>query len=135
MTTARYDRQLRIWGAHGQRRLESARICVLNSGPCATETLKNLVLGGIAGFDLVDDEMVGEEEFGRNYFVKSEGMGKGRAEGACELLKELNGNVGGTVRHESVKELIHERREFFEEFHFVIATQVMPHALEGANEM
>lgn len=28
----RYDRQLRIWGVHGQRRLEASRVCVLNAG-------------------------------------------------------------------------------------------------------
>lgn len=28
----RYDRQLRIWGAHGQDALEQAHICLLNAG-------------------------------------------------------------------------------------------------------
>ena len=30
--TKRYDRQLRIWGPHGQQALEGARICLLNAG-------------------------------------------------------------------------------------------------------
>ena len=51
----KYDRQLRIWGAHGQASLESARVCLLNAGPTGSETLKNLVLGGIAAFTVVDD--------------------------------------------------------------------------------
>lgn len=41
----KYDRQIRIWGAHGQAALESAKICLLNCGPTGSETLKNLVLG------------------------------------------------------------------------------------------
>ena len=54
----KYDRQLRLWGAHGQMLLESAKICLLRCGPTGSETLKNLVLGGIAAFTVVDDAKV-----------------------------------------------------------------------------
>jgi amyloid beta precursor protein binding protein 1 len=54
----RYDRQIRIWGAHGQGKLQNARVCLLNAGPTGSETLKNLVLGGIAGFVIVDEAKV-----------------------------------------------------------------------------
>lgn len=37
----RYDRQLRIWGAHGQAALESARVCLLNAG--TTWTLDDVI--------------------------------------------------------------------------------------------
>lgn len=65
----KYDRQLRIWGAHGQAALEAARVCVFGSGPTATEALKNLVLGGIAGFTLVDDARVGPRDLGNNFVL------------------------------------------------------------------
>ena len=55
----KYDRQLRIWGAHGQALLESSKVCLLRCGPTGSETLKNLVLGGIAAFTVVDDAKVG----------------------------------------------------------------------------
>ena len=54
----RYDRQIRIWGAHGQSSLEEAKICLLNASATGSETLKNLVLGGIQGFTIVDDRKV-----------------------------------------------------------------------------
>ena len=54
----KYDRQLRIWGAHGQAKLEHAKVCLLNAGPTGSETLKNLVLGGILAFTVVDDSKV-----------------------------------------------------------------------------
>lgn len=54
----RYDRQIRIWGAHGQERLESARVCLLNSSSTGSELLKNLVLGGIHSFTIVDEAQV-----------------------------------------------------------------------------
>jgi amyloid beta precursor protein binding protein 1 len=60
----RYDRQLRIWGEQGQARLESARVCLLHCGPTGTEALKNLVLGGIAAFTLVDGAKVTPADLG-----------------------------------------------------------------------
>ena len=43
----KYDRQLRLWGDHGQRCLESSRICLINVTATGTEILKNLVLPGL----------------------------------------------------------------------------------------
>lgn len=37
-----------------QEALENASVCLLNAGPTGSETLKNLVLGGIASFTIVD---------------------------------------------------------------------------------
>ena len=44
----KYDRQLRLWGANGQKALEEAHVCLINNGAGAVgvETLKNLVLPG-----------------------------------------------------------------------------------------
>lgn len=43
----KYDRQLRLWHAHGQAALESANLCMLGSNNLAGEVLKNLILPGI----------------------------------------------------------------------------------------
>ena len=58
----RYDRQVRIWGTHGQSQLEQAKICLLNASATGSEALKNLVLGGIQGFTIVDDRKVEHPE-------------------------------------------------------------------------
>ena len=42
----RYDRQLRLWGEHGQQAMEDCSICLINGSATGTETLKNLVLPG-----------------------------------------------------------------------------------------
>jgi len=42
----KYDRQLRLWGPHGQAALEHAKIALINAGATGTEILKNLVLPG-----------------------------------------------------------------------------------------
>ena len=43
----KYDRQLRLWGDHGQQCLENSRVCLINVTATGTETLKNLVLPGL----------------------------------------------------------------------------------------
>lgn len=40
----KYDRQMRLWGGHGQQRIEQAHVACIGSGPTASETIKNLVL-------------------------------------------------------------------------------------------
>jgi amyloid beta precursor protein binding protein 1 len=62
----RFDRQIRIWGIHGQSRFDEARICLLNASATGGEALKNLVLGGIAAFTIVDGQKVRERQ--RAYF-------------------------------------------------------------------
>lgn len=57
-SSKRYDRQLRVWGPQGQEALGRTSVAVLGSGPAASEALKNLVLGGIGSFVVVDDAMV-----------------------------------------------------------------------------
>lgn len=42
----KYDRQIRLWGAHGQQLIEKASVACLNINAATTETLKNLVLPG-----------------------------------------------------------------------------------------
>lgn len=54
-TTDKYDRQLRLWGASGQRALGSTMVVLVGSSACGTETLKNLVLPGVGSFLVVDD--------------------------------------------------------------------------------
>ena len=53
----RYDRQLRLWGDHGQHALERSHVLLLGSANAtACETLKSLVLPGIGAFTIVDDK-------------------------------------------------------------------------------
>uniref|UniRef100_A0A8C2YVW7 NEDD8-activating enzyme E1 regulatory subunit n=1 Tax=Cyclopterus lumpus TaxID=8103 RepID=A0A8C2YVW7_CYCLU len=62
----KYDRQLRLWGDHGQESLESAHVCLINATATGTEILKNLVLPGIGAFTIVDGHTVSGEDVGNN---------------------------------------------------------------------
>eukprot|EP00439_Symbiodinium_sp_Y106_P042420 s322_g5.t1 len=50
--------QANLHGAHGQRALMDAKVCMLGSSAIATESLKNLVLPGIGQFTIVDNAKV-----------------------------------------------------------------------------
>ena len=120
----RYDRQVRIWGAHGQALLQAARICMLGAGPVATETLKNLVLGGIASFTVVDHKTVTQRDLGNNFFFDQASLGKSRAEAATKLLRELNDAVQGSFSDVNILEILKSSTDFFKDFNLVIASEV-----------
>jgi len=49
---------------------------VLGTSSAATETLKNLVLPGIGRFTIVDDVEVQNSDFGHEFFVTREDLGR-----------------------------------------------------------
>lgn len=56
----RYDRQLRLWGDHGQTDLEKSHVCLINATATGTEILKSLILPGIGKFTIIDDQKTTE---------------------------------------------------------------------------
>ncbi|XP_061201941.1 NEDD8-activating enzyme E1 regulatory subunit isoform X2 [Neopsephotus bourkii] len=124
MKEQRYDRQLRLWGDHGQEALESAHVCVINATATGTEILKNLVLPGIGSFTIVDGNRVSGEDVGNNFFLQKKHIGKNRGQSATELLQELNNDVSGNYVEESPEVLLDNNPSFFNRFNLVVATQL-----------
>jgi len=120
----RYDRGIRVWGAHGQENLEKSRVCLLNAGATGSEALKNLVLGGISFFTIVDGNKVKPSDLGANYLVTENCLGHSRAECVAACLKELNENVHGSYIDEEPGTILANRPEFFAGFDIVIGTQL-----------
>ena len=109
-TNDKYDRQLRLWGAKGQRALGETCVVLVGASAAGTETLKNLVLPGVGSFVVVDDAAVTQQDIQSNFFIvgdtstTSNGGGKrSRAEVASHHLQELNPDVQGG--HENVDDL------------------------------
>jgi hypothetical protein len=61
------NKMFRIWGEQGQAALEKATICLLNCGPTGSETLKNLVLGGVGSITVIDGSKVELGDLGNNF--------------------------------------------------------------------
>lgn len=91
----RYDRQLRIWGADGQRKLETCKVCLLHCGPTGSETLKNLVLGGIGGFTVVDGSKVSFQALGEAKIAPKLRSAPGTLHAACPFLCFLDTQRAG----------------------------------------
>ncbi|XP_053173485.1 NEDD8-activating enzyme E1 regulatory subunit [Scomber japonicus] len=120
----KYDRQLRLWGDHGQETLENAHVCLINATATGTEIMKNLVLPGIGAFTIVDGHTVSGEDVGNNFFLSNNSIGKNRAQAATELLQELNSDVSGNFVEESPDKLMDNDPEFFHRFTIVIGVQL-----------
>lgn len=93
-TTDKYDRQLRLWGAKGQRALSLTHLVLVGASTAGCETLKNLVLPGIGSFSVIDDAFTTAHDKASNFFLPI--VGKGRAEAAKDYLLELNPDVSGS---------------------------------------
>ena len=99
----KYDRQLRLWAASGQRALEESHVLLIvgespsgsNSSVAGVETLKNLILPSIGNFTIADAAKVQEADLGVNFFLEPASLGKSRAEETTRLLQELNPDVTG----------------------------------------
>ena len=89
-TTDKYDRQLRLWGAHGQRKLGTGKCIMLGTSSAGTETLKNLVLPGFGNITIVDDKRVEERDLGNDFFVTADSVGSAKAQVILDLLLEMN---------------------------------------------
>lgn len=103
-TTDKYDRQLRLWGAKGQKALGETTVVLLRATAVGTETLKNLVLPGIGNVLVVDDVSSVGQEYSSNFFLadsnsNSNNDDKPRAQVSWELLSELNSDVQGRWMH------------------------------------
>ncbi|CAN8285303.1 unnamed protein product [Cochlearia groenlandica] len=121
----KYDRQIRIWGEVGQESLEKSSICLLNCGPTGSESLKNLVLGGIGSFTIVDGSIVELGDLGNNFMVDEKSVGVSKAKCVCGFLQELNDDVKADFVEECPDALIIENPSFFSRFTLVVATQLV----------
>jgi len=117
----KYDRQLRLWGDHGQSLLEESSVCLVNATAVGTELLKSLVLPGIGSFTIVDGKVATGEDVGSNFFLDVGSIGQPRGKEATERLLELNTDVRGDFINESAEHILRDNPDFFSNFSVVIA--------------
>ncbi|XP_041981515.1 NEDD8-activating enzyme E1 regulatory subunit [Aricia agestis] len=120
--TKQYDRQLRLWGDHGQAALEKAHICLINATALGTEILKSIVLPGIGAITIVDHNIVSDEDIGSNFFLECTSKGQNRGTESLRLILELNPAVQGHAVQEHPEQILQENPDFFKSFTVVIGT-------------
>lgn len=119
-----YDRQLRLWGDHGQAALENGHICLINATALGTEILKSIVLPGVGAITIVDDNEVTDQDIGSNFFLECSSKGLNRGSEALRLILELNSAVQGHAVQVSPDQILQENPDFFKTFSVVIATSI-----------
>lgn len=65
MSNDRYDRQVRLFGAEGQRLLASAHVVVLGAGGLATPLIQQLAYLGVLRYTVADSDVVGDTNLNR----------------------------------------------------------------------
>ena len=136
-TANKYDRQIRMWGAHGQAALAQSRICLLTAGATGVEVVKNLVLPCVGeqaagGYVMVvDDAKVSARDLGNNFFVAVEDLGSGaegepldRCEAVAKNLMEMNSEVDCRHHSESPATIATTDPAFFEQFTCIVASDM-----------
>lgn len=132
-----YDRQLRLWGDHGQKSLESASVCLIGGNALGTEILKALVLPGLGSFTIIDDQNVTLDDCGSNFFVHPSMIDQPRARVTCEFLRQLNPDVRGQyIDQPSIDQLLKQNTLNFNQFNVVITANLPMHTLSNlANQL
>jgi ubiquitin-like 1-activating enzyme E1 A len=92
-----YDRQIRLWGADAQRRVQGGRIAIGGLSGVTGEVIKNLVLAGVGALHLMDSRPVDEADLGSIFFLSESHIGQNKAEAAYEAIQALNPQVRVTV--------------------------------------
>lgn len=95
-TLERYDRQIRLWGKHGQNRCSSSKVCLINANSLGTEILKSLCLAGIGSFTILDSHKLQPEDIGCNFIPRNQ-LGQNRGHAVKQMLHDLNSEVVGEV--------------------------------------
>lgn len=92
----RYDRQVRLWGASTQQRLQAATL-LLQRGASHLELAKNLVLGGIGRVAVFDSDTVTAHDADVSCTLRLSDVGTPRGPAALNWLAKLNPLVKCTV--------------------------------------
>jgi len=94
-------------GDHGQKSLETSRVCLIGANVLGTEILKALVLPGLGSFTIIDHQLVTLADCGSNFFVHPSMIDQSRARVICQFLTQLNPDVHGTcVDKPSIDDLL-----------------------------
>lgn len=107
---------------------------VINLGGIGTETVKNLVLGGLNSIEILDDSDIKEEDFATQFFLPNDDsiIGQKRLPHALPNIKDLNPRVKLTINTESLTDT---KSDYFKNFDLVVATELSKSQLLWVNDV
>jgi adenylyltransferase/sulfurtransferase len=93
----RYQRQILLWGAEGQRRLKAARLLVLGAGGLGSPVLQYLAAAGVGELVIADPDAVSRSNLNRQILHDERRLGLNKAASARTTIGALNRNVEVTA--------------------------------------
>lgn len=93
----RYSRLMYTLGRDAVNALSQSRVLVLGCKGLGAEVAKNLVLSGVQGLGLVDDEVVALADLGTHFLLSEADVGRNRAVATAQKLKEMYASVDITT--------------------------------------
>ncbi|KAF8897266.1 ubiquitin activating enzyme [Infundibulicybe gibba] len=107
-----YSRQLYVLGHEAMKRMAVSNVLIVGMQGLGVEIAKNIALAGVKSVTIYDPEPVSIQDLSSQFFLRSEDIGKSRAEATLPRLAELNAYVpvrslGGRSGQEITTEMIH----------------------------
>jgi molybdopterin-synthase adenylyltransferase len=90
---AAFDRQLRAFGAEGQRRIEATRIAIVGLGGTGSVTAQALAHLGARDFILIDRDVIEETNLNRTVGTTVDDIGRAKVEIARRLIESIRPNA------------------------------------------
>ena len=91
--TARYARQIPVFGRDGQKRLKDARVFIAGAGGLGTVISTYLALAGVGYIRIADCDHVEETDLNRQILHWEEDIGKSKAVSIREKLVRMNPHI------------------------------------------
>ncbi len=89
----RYERQIRLFGAEGQRRLERATALVVGAGGIGSSVSTYLAVAGVGRIVVVDGDVVEVSNLNRQILHWTRDIGRSKAVSAAETIRGLNPEI------------------------------------------
>ena len=88
--SVRYDRQIRLWGAEAQKKIQLSNILCVGMSVLNVEVSKNLLLAGFNVTFCDSSHIVGLQDLSGAFFLSEKDIGKRRSDVIRPKLQELN---------------------------------------------
>ena len=93
-----FDRNARLWGTTGARRLSESRVMIIGLGGVGSYAAEGLARAGVGSFSLVDFDEICITNVNRQIHAHSATVGLSKAELMAQRIKMINPEASITVR-------------------------------------
>jgi len=100
----RYERQIKIFGAEGQKKLKKAKATIAGAGGLGSVSATYLTVAGVGRIRVVDNDLVELSNLNRQILHWDKDIGRKKVESFEEKLAQMNPEVEVAVMHEKIGE-------------------------------